>query len=94
MASLIQTLSGSLLNLLARLSLGENVANVLTVVQMIVEAIQKDDLQEISQYVFDKLPAAWKDPLGPTTEAALLDMIQSGEDFIKKVFAMTVKQVK
>lgn len=96
MALLIQKLLGnkitvSLLNLIARVSLGQGMANVLSVAHMITKAVEKDDVQDISTCVFAQLPAVWKAPEGAATEREFVDTIRAGEAFIKRVLALTVK---
>lgn len=91
MLSLKNKIIDTLVSLAARLSLGKELATAVAVLRLITRAIDKKSPEEISVYVFRQLPKQWKHPEGPATEKEFVAMINAGEDFIKRVLALSSK---
>lgn len=79
-----------IIHLLARLSLGKQLAAALMILRLIVEAVREKDAANVARFVYRKLPASWRHPEGPATEAEFLEMIASGEQFLKSVRNLAV----
>ena len=88
MTSLKNKIIDTLLGLAARISLGKELAAAVAVLRLVVRAIDKNDPEEISVYVFRQLPGHWKAPEGPATEKEFVAMIKAGEEFIKRALAL------
>lgn len=78
-------LKNKLLHLIARVSLGRELATALTLLRLLLEAIEKRNTRNVALFVFKQLPEGWKHPKGPATEAEFTDTIAAGETFLRKV---------
>ena len=91
MSTLKAKIIEQLLALVARVSLGKDLAGALGVLRLIARAVEKKDAEEISVYVFRQLPTEWKHPEGPASEKEFVAMIKAGEEFIRRCLALTSK---
>lgn len=76
------------LHLITRLALGREVANALLLMRLIVDAVEKKKVTNVARFVYGKLPAQWRHPEGPATEAEFVEMIESGQAFLDKLRAV------
>lgn len=60
---------------------GPSVALALLMIQLIDEVLQRVSLADAARATYARLPATWHAPVGPTTEAEWLQVIQCGVDF-------------
>lgn len=79
------------LGFIARISLGRHMANALTLLRLIQEALTRDKSNELALVVYERLPADWRHPEGPTTEREFLDLIETGVQFLKRLHAVTTQ---
>lgn len=77
-----------LLHIAAKLTLGNHLAMALTLLHLILQALENKEVKDISRFVFTRLPGGWREPQGPATEAEFVDMIQAGQLFLGKLKAV------
>ena len=78
----------NVLHQVARLALGSEVASALMLLRLIAAAVQDHKVTNVAHFVYSKLPAQWKHPEGPTTEAEFVEMIEAGQVFMDKIRAV------
>ncbi len=75
---------------LAQISFGKPMAAALTILQLVMEAINTRQTRSLTRFVYQKLPANWRHPEGPATEKEFLDTIKAGETFLKALHKLSV----
>lgn len=78
-------------HLVARVSLGKELAAALMLLRLILEALEKRNIRNVAMFVFKQLPEGWKHPKGPATEAEFQAVIATGETFLKQLRALLSK---
>ena len=74
-------------HLLTQLVLGKELGLSLTLLHIIRQALNNPQIGDVARFVYAQLPAKWRKPLGPVSEAAFVDMILAGQAFLSKVQA-------
>lgn len=72
----------------AKLLVGKEMATIMMLVKLILDALNNRDVTDVARFVYQKFPREWKAPAGPATESEFIDMAQTGQAFIRKVKAV------
>lgn len=73
---------------MAKLFLGQDVTLALMLLRSISEAIKKGGVDGVARIIYQQLPANWRAPRGPATEAEFVELVQAGQLFLSKVQAV------
>ncbi|MGE0200353.1 MAG: hypothetical protein AB7P76_05225 [Candidatus Melainabacteria bacterium] len=80
-----------MLNKLLELIAGKPLALGITLLGLVQKAIAKNDVKNLAQFVYDKLPKHWKEPAGPATEREFVDLIEAAQKFVERLIAVSSK---
>lgn len=78
----------NLLNMIAKLLVGQQMASALLLLRLIANAAQDRKVTNVARFVYAKLPAQWRHPEGPATEAEFVALIEAGQVFLDKLRAV------
>jgi hypothetical protein len=78
----------NLLHTVAKLLMGQQMASALLLLRLIANAVQDRKVTNVARFVYAKLPAQWRHPEGPATEAEFVALIESGQVFLDKLRAV------
>jgi hypothetical protein len=78
-----------LVHFIAQKSLGHELALAFTLLRILTQAMESQNVTDLARFVFSKLPENWRQPKGPTTEAEFVELVQAGQIFLTKVKAST-----
>ena len=81
-------LLSKLLHLTTKLTLGKELALALMLLRLIIDAVENRKVTNVARFVYGKLPAPWRHPEGPATEAEFVEMIEAGQAFLVKIRAV------
>jgi hypothetical protein len=77
-----------LIQWIGKLTLGRDVTLALMLLRLISDAVKKRRVDDVAKFVYRQLPATWRAPKGPTTEAEFIELLQSGQLFLSKIHAV------
>ncbi len=80
-----------ILHTLTKLTFGKPMADALLMLRLIAEAVNNNKVANVARFVFGKLPAEWRHPEGPATEAEFVELIEAGRGFLEKLQATLKK---
>jgi hypothetical protein len=76
------------LHMVTKLMLGQQMASALLLLRLIANAAQERKVENVARFVYGKLPAQWRHPEGPATEAEFVALIEAGQVFLDKLRAV------
>lgn len=73
---------------LAPLFLGRELGFSVLLLRLIHQALNNPKIGDMAKFVYAKLPANWRTPLGSMTESEFVDLMVAGQSFLNKVQAI------
>ena len=77
-----------IIQLLAKISLGKEMAMALNVLGLISDTVDALEGKDLVHFIYGKLPRQWKPPAGPATETEFVEMVEAGHTFLRKIKAL------
>lgn len=81
-----------LTHLIMRLSLGKELALAVVLLRLIIQAVDKHNVDNVAVFVYKHLPAGWRQPQGPATETEFVDLVRAGQLLLEKIQAVLKPQ--
>lgn len=81
-------LLSKLFHFISKKFLGKEISMALLLLRLIVDAVDNRKVDNVSRFVYGKLPAEWRHPEGPVTEAEFVELVQCGQAFLNRVKAV------
>ena len=73
---------------LAQLFLGKELGLSVLLLRLIHQALNNPKIGDMAKFVYAKLPASWRAPLGSMSESEFVDLVIAGQTFLNKVQAI------
>ena len=74
-----------ILHAAAQAALGKELGLALTLLRIIRQGLNDPKISDVARFVYTQLPANWRAPQGPISEAEFVDMVVAGQFFLGKV---------
>jgi hypothetical protein len=73
------------MNQILALLLGKELANAIAILRLIVEAQKTGNFSAVADYVYDRFPPAFQEPVFPVTRSEFEEIVNAGVVFVSKV---------